>query len=69
MAHQTEVHVIHAEFKPENPAEKVTDPVCGTTVARHAAKHVVFRADQTVYFCSRACKERFLDPNWKQGAA
>jgi len=41
-----------------------TDPVCGMTVNTRSAEYRSFRGDQTYYFCSAGCKERFdKDPD------
>jgi len=36
-----------------------TDPVCGMTVNTRTAEYRSFRGDETYYFCSAGCKERF----------
>lgn len=66
MAHQTNVHVIHRSFEPENPSEKVSDPVCGTELARRHARHMLFRTGETLYFCSQGCRDKFLDPRYQR---
>ena len=41
-----------------------TDPVCGMTVNTRTAEYRSFHGDQTYYFCSAGCKERFdKDPD------
>lgn len=69
MAHQTDIHVVHQEFKSPGPPEMVVDPVCGMELERQASKHVVFRAENPIYFCSRECRDRFLDPKRRDKAA
>ncbi len=40
------------------------DPVCGMTVSTRTAEYRSFRGDETYYFCSAGCKERFdKDPD------
>jgi YHS domain-containing protein len=62
MAHQTDVHRVGQTFTSENAGEKVTDPVCGMEIERRASRHMAFRSGDAFYFCSRECKDRFLDP-------
>jgi len=66
MAHQTDLHIVHRSFEPENPSEKVIDPVCGTELERRYARHVLFRTQETIYFCSPKCRDIFLDPLFKK---
>src|SRR6266566_4567645 len=41
-----------------------TDPVCGMMVNTRTAEYRSFRGDETYYFCSAGCKERFdKDPD------
>ncbi len=46
------------EAAPEGYIE-ATDPVCGISVERATAQHVVKYADQRFYFCSASCQEKF----------
>jgi YHS domain-containing protein len=69
MAHQTDVHIVHQAFEPQEPAEKVVDPACGMEIERRAARHMVFREDRTFYFCSRECKDQFLSPRARKPQA
>ncbi len=62
MAHQTDVHVVHRDFEWKEPEEQVVDPVCGMKLERKEAKHVLFRGEEAVYFCSRECREKYLNP-------
>jgi YHS domain-containing protein len=62
------MHIVKKTFKPEHPEEEVTDPVCGMKLERRASKHILFRPDETVYFCSKECKQRFLDPTFRREA-
>ena len=39
----------------------VRDPVCGMSVERATARHVVERAGQRFYFCSTTCRQKFED--------
>ncbi len=39
---------------------KVTDPVCGMTVEADGAVARVEHAGKTYYFCSEACRKRFV---------
>jgi YHS domain-containing protein len=68
MAHQTDMHVVHRDFKSEASEEEVVDPVCGMKMHRKDSRHVLFRKDETIYFCSRRCEEQFLEPPWKKKA-
>jgi|GEM_PF-3772094 len=69
MAHQRDLHVVQQNFEGENPGEEVQDPVCGMTLERAASKHIVFRPSETIYFCSRECKDRFLSPTYRSKTA
>ena len=69
MAHQTDVHTVHQSFKSENPSEKVIDPVCGMELERQNSKNMLFRGTDTIYFCSRQCEEKYLDPKYKKTQA
>lgn len=69
MAHQTNVHIVHQNFQPENPSEKVVDPVCGMEMNERESKHMVFRKEATFFFCSRECKDKFIDPTFKKKEA
>lgn len=62
MAHQTDVHTVKKQFRSDSPSEKVIDPFCGKELERSASRHMVFRPDRTIYFCSRDCKDRFMSP-------
>jgi YHS domain-containing protein len=65
MAHQTNVHTVHENFKSDNPTQKVVDPVCGMEMEEQASRHMVFRKEDVYFFCSRECKEKFIDPAFR----
>ena len=70
MAHQTNVHAVKQQISPEEPKAKATDPVCGMEIERRSSRHMVFRGEDTFYFCSRQCKETFVSPEfWRKRAA
>lgn len=69
MAHRTNITQVPTSL-PENPeGEKVRDPICGMQMDRKLCKHVLFRPDETYYFCSRDCKDQFISPRKKAPAA
>src|SRR5439155_5598401 len=52
-----------AEHQQRNAPASVIDPVCGMTVDPHTAKHRADHRGHTYYFCSAACRARFVsDP-------
>lgn len=65
MAHQTDVHIVKQTFEPENPGETVVDPACGKAIERRASRHMLFKGDEAIYFCSLECEQRYLDPAFK----
>jgi len=67
MAHQTDVHVVHQNFRADGSSVKVIDPMCGRVIDSKDSRHIVFRPDETHYFCSTQCKDKFLDPAFKAG--
>ena len=45
------------------PADRAVDPVCGMTVDPHTAEHRADHHGHTYYFCSAACRTKFIsDP-------
>jgi YHS domain-containing protein len=36
------------------------DPVCGMNVSEDEARYVFQSEDETVYFCSKGCKETYI---------
>jgi YHS domain-containing protein len=45
-------------------ADKVTDPVCGMSLSKTAAKATVEYKGTTYYFCSESCRDKFVkDPD------
>ena len=49
----------HAEtHSPQN--HMVKDPVCGMSVDPHTAKHKAVHDEQTYYFCSAGCRDKFV---------
>jgi YHS domain-containing protein len=59
MAHRNDVTQVVSEIEPVDPRATCVDPVCGKKMERKSSRFMVFRGDQTFYFCSHDCKERF----------
>jgi YHS domain-containing protein len=59
MAHRTDVTQVPKGFPEQQSREEVTDPQCGMKFERKSARHVLFLPEQTHYFCSKECMERF----------
>lgn len=60
MAHRTNVTQVPDELERDRSNEKVKDVICGMELNRHDARHVVYRPDQTYYFCSETCRDKFI---------
>lgn len=61
MAHRTNVTQVNTELdKSPRQNEIVVDPVCGQTMARSEARHLLFRGDDIFFFCSVEHKEAFM---------
>jgi YHS domain-containing protein len=39
------------------------DPVCGMTIEEEKARHILYTAQGTLYFCSEACRESYSAHN------
>jgi len=64
MAHRVNVTPV-AKAIPRNNKDKnerVEDPVCKMELDRHDARYMLFRGEQTYYFCSKECQEKFIHP-------
>lgn len=57
---EDDVNVLEAEIK-EEVKELVTDPVCNKELEKVQAFHVI-RNNESHYFCSWDCREKFLEP-------
>jgi YHS domain-containing protein len=70
MAHQTNVNQVKMDFPARKDDEtRVKDPFCGTELKRRDARHVLFQAAETLYFCSRRCRDRYRSERHKTRAA
>lgn len=60
MAHRSNITQVlfNVERSEHNPIVK--DVMCGMEINRHTAKHMIFRPEQTYYFCSEECRDNFL---------
>lgn len=65
MAHRSNVIPVLKGSGGNLESEKVTDPVCGMQLTKKEAKSVLFRENDTYYFCSRDCQQKFLNPKQK----
>lgn len=52
--------ILEAEIK-EETKDMVTDPVCHKELEKSKAFHVI-KNDESHYFCSWDCREKFLEP-------
>ena len=62
MAHRTDVIQVLNKLESPKTTELVIDPICGQKMERAESKHLIFRADNTYYFCSKECAADFLAP-------
>jgi len=60
MTHEHHEHVQHDHDHHENHRAIATDPVCGMPVDSHTAKHCAEHDEQTYYFCSARCHDKFV---------
>lgn len=59
MAHRSDLVQVHRDFPLRESAEKALDPQCGKKLTHKEAQSVLFRKDETLYFCSRKCREDY----------
>jgi YHS domain-containing protein len=69
MAHRSNVISVLKDPVGNLQSEKVTDPVCGMVLTKKDSRSVLFRENDTFYFCSRDCQQKFLNPKKKTKAA
>lgn len=60
MAHQTNVIQVGKEIQATDEPKDVNDPVCGMKVDRKSCRHMLFRPEDTYYFCSKECQQKFM---------
>lgn len=60
MAHQTDVHQFQRAVKGSDPNRRVIDPNCGMKMKHKDVKHILFRAEGPLYFCSKECEGEFI---------
>lgn len=67
MAHRVNVTPVQEKFalSEKELTESVQDVVCGKELVRHDARFMVFRGEDTFYFCSKECQEKFVHPTKK----
>ncbi len=58
--HEHHEHVQHDHDHHTNHRAIATDPVCGMQVDSHTAKHRAEHNEQTYYFCSAHCHDKFV---------
>jgi len=57
-------HSHEADTQSKHGGDTATDPVCGMAVEIESAKHTADHANETYYFCSGGCREKFMaDPD------
>lgn len=64
MAHRTNVIQVPIEF-PKDAGDKeqdviIKDLTCGKEMPKKDSRHVLFRAGEPLFFCSKACRDKFL---------
>ncbi len=57
---EDDMAILEAQIK-EETIDLVTDPVCHKEIEKTKAFHVI-RNDESHYFCSWDCREKFLEP-------
>jgi YHS domain-containing protein len=60
MAHQTNIIQVGKSIQSSDQPAEVIDPVCGMKINRKECRHMLFRPDNTFYFCSRECEQKFM---------
>lgn len=60
MIHELHEHVQHNHDHHKNHRTIATDPVCGMPVDSHTAKYRAEHYEQTYYFCSAHCHDKFV---------
>ncbi|HLE00654.1 MAG TPA: hypothetical protein VJB59_10375 [Bdellovibrionota bacterium] len=60
MAHRVNVTQVGADIKPDEAGQKVKCPTCQREIERRESKHMLFRGDDTFFFCSKDCQVGFL---------
>jgi YHS domain-containing protein len=68
MAHQTNVTQVGKDFSSgnePNEAANPIDPACGMKVDRKSCRHMLFRPENTYYFCSKECQQKFMSRGFK----
>lgn len=69
MAHRSNVTQVSEKIETQDWSKNtVEDPVCGMKLERRTSKHVLFRPDETVYFCSRVCLDKYVKGQGKKAA-
>jgi len=63
MAHRTDLIQVHKNYPASNVnSAKIIDPNCGKELTRREARSVLFRQNETLYFCSAECCQEYLRP-------
>lgn len=65
MAHQTNVIQVGRNIQTADEPKDVIDPVCGMKVDRKTCRHMLFRPEDTFYFCSKECQQKFMSRGFK----
>ncbi|MFL5812101.1 MAG: YHS domain-containing protein [Bdellovibrionia bacterium] len=68
MAHQSNVIQVGKKIEDASEtseAKDVIDPVCGMKVDRKSCRHMLFRPEDTYYFCSKDCQQKFMTRGFK----
>lgn len=69
MAHRSEITPVQADLRSERSTIKVNDPTCGMSLNPAEARHVLYRPEDTYYFCSKDCLQEFISPKMKKKSA
>jgi YHS domain-containing protein len=59
MAHRSDVIQIPKDFSVEEHLEMTEDRCCGKKLTKKEARHVMFLEDDTLYFCTKDCLEKY----------
>ncbi len=62
MAHRTDIVQVQKNFPKSESGEVLTDPNCGRSLTHKEARSILFRKSETLYFCSKKCREEYLMP-------
>ena len=62
MAHRADVIQVHQDSPMKDSSKAVVDPHCGKKMSQREARSVLFLDGDTIYFCSKECREKYRAP-------